>query len=567
MSDRLTTYRLHFMPKITNNTIHQLTNVEHNDRFCKLTATGKRIFEGQLKFEKNVLMRNWSFSLEYKYIKSTSKVKLLTPYDKYHTVSPHCFNNGSGKSLDIKMPMPQTVHKLSVKEFEDLIKQIKNPRQLKSQKKFEQNVVMREWKFSKNYQYVASNHKVELITPCGKIYPITPSHFNAGKGAKYNKKTVLPKFIYDLDENSLNQLLDEVVGSVKSSIVGQRKFEMNVVQEGWGFSDEYKYRGSGVSIGLITPDGQHISIMPLNFNAGRHKNHYCDTSHLPQFVYHLEKDEFNNLVNSVHDQKKKSLYFQKKFETTVIQREWSFPSSYIYKGANSKSELVCSKNHSCNIVPSTFLNSKNGCLKCDNQCPVQAKENFEKIIKDSNYFFGNDYLYSGARNRVSLICNLKHDYMVTPSDFVQGYRCLKCSQMMNDWRVTYFNPNVWAYRRNLYYLQFWHENHGYWWKIGLESVTRKRYTSTELERAGILMINDMSQKIELSNYDATMTEYFILKQFDANKINMMKLLNIDTKIHGGTECFDSDILEGRTLTDLLSEAKLHESELIAVLNF
>lgn len=96
----------------------------------------------------------------------------------------------------------------------------------------------------------------------------------------------------------------------------------------------------------------------------------------------------------------------------------------VYKNNSTKVSLMCPNDHIFEMRPNNFKSGGQRCPKCSGKCTVQAKEQFEFLIKQEGYVLLSEY--KKALSKVRLKCPEGHGYEVRPNDFKMGHRCPKC---------------------------------------------------------------------------------------------------------------------------------------------
>jgi len=96
----------------------------------------------------------------------------------------------------------------------------------------------------------------------------------------------------------------------------------------------------------------------------------------------------------------------------------------IYGGSMVKTEITCPEDHPFMITPSHFKNGK-GCPKCSGNCSIQAEEDFYKEAKRRNH--KHTGIYIDTKTKTEIICDEGHQFMMSPHNFKDGYRCPKCA--------------------------------------------------------------------------------------------------------------------------------------------
>lgn len=133
---------------------------------------------------------------------------------------------------------------------------------------------------------------------------------------------------------------------------------------------------------------------------------------------------YMNLGKTKEQQIKKSLdklYYELK--------ETSYKLVGDYKGNSINMDLICDKGHSFPMRPNAFISRPNQlgqrCPKCSGKCPVQAKENFIKLVEAN----GHEILdYKGSSKKALINFKCEHEpRLLLPGDYRKGIRCNKCN--------------------------------------------------------------------------------------------------------------------------------------------
>ena len=95
-----------------------------------------------------------------------------------------------------------------------------------------------------------------------------------------------------------------------------------------------------------------------------------------------------------------------------------------YKNSYTKVILKCSKGHEYNVTPNNFKSLGRRCAKCAGKCPIQAKEQFIRLVIQEGYELLSEY--RNNYTKVILKCDSGHEYKTIPKDFKFNHRCPKC---------------------------------------------------------------------------------------------------------------------------------------------
>jgi ferredoxin len=105
--------------------------------------------------------------------------------------------------------------------------------------------------------------------------------------------------------------------------------------------------------------------------------------------------------------------------------ERQFEVRGLYINDRTKVEMWCKNGHSFNITPTDYM-SGNGCSRCSGVCPIQAQKNFIKRISENNHCLLDNYINN--RTKVHIRCGKSHVFSIAPTDYMRGNRCSVCNE-------------------------------------------------------------------------------------------------------------------------------------------
>ena len=113
---------------------------------------------------------------------------------------------------------------------------------------------------------------------------------------------------------------------------------------------------------------------------------------------------------------------------TVHGDEYDY-SEVVYKGAQTKVKIICSKHGGFMQTPDTHSQG-HGCNDC---CNDKIRKTAEQFIDKAKTVHGDEYdysevVYKGAHTKVKIICSKHGGFMQTPNNHLQGNGCPKCSK-------------------------------------------------------------------------------------------------------------------------------------------
>lgn len=99
---------------------------------------------------------------------------------------------------------------------------------------------------------------------------------------------------------------------------------------------------------------------------------------------------------------------------------------YVNTATNIKA--LCDKGHEIEIKPNNFVTKNRRCIKCDGQCPEEAKKKFYKLAKELRYTILDDYV--NAVKSLNAICDKGHPTKIIPSTFsFNNTKCNECAKI------------------------------------------------------------------------------------------------------------------------------------------
>lgn len=132
-------------------------------------------------------------------------------------------------------------------------------------------------------------------------------------------------------------------------------------------------------------------------------------------------------VEKVHNEQKKTTEKFKEDARKIFGNRYDF-SKVNYTGAQNKVCVICPEHGEFWIRPNDLLNG-HGCSACSRTRPLTTQVFIDRAKK----IFGDKYsyenvVYKNLGTHVSVTCPQHGDFPVTPRNFLNGYGCPKCSQ-------------------------------------------------------------------------------------------------------------------------------------------
>lgn len=96
-----------------------------------------------------------------------------------------------------------------------------------------------------------------------------------------------------------------------------------------------------------------------------------------------------------------------------------------YNGVHEKVLIKCELDHCFEMEPNQ-ISRGSWCPRCQNHCPIQAKENFDLLIKSRNGLSLSDYVNN--RTKINIRCENNHLFALSYSNAVKGRWCHTCGK-------------------------------------------------------------------------------------------------------------------------------------------
>jgi hypothetical protein len=105
------------------------------------------------------------------------------------------------------------------------------------------------------------------------------------------------------------------------------------------------------------------------------------------------------------------------------QRGFNVISSYI--DAHTKIRMQCPCGHIFDITPTNFKSGVD-CSRCSDTCPKQAKERLLEVASRRGFTVTGDYV--NTRTKIQMKCHNQHIFNITPDHFKNGRGCGICDE-------------------------------------------------------------------------------------------------------------------------------------------
>ena len=247
-----------------------------------------------------------------------------------------------------------------------------------------------------------------------------------------------------------------------------------------------------------------------------------------------------------------------------------------FKGTNSRCIVTCEK-HGNGLEWGNPWNPTVSELKRGKQCPKcsnKYKYTEQETINELNETFKGQYTITGfidgfktQKSRCEITCNIhgKGSDWETPwnpkiKDLKDGRGCPKCSNERIELNNCLQHPQQFEKQRTLYFVTFKDlTKNKLFYKVGLatENGIHKRFKKCNLVKDNIEIIDSI--EIQLSNINALISEYWILRHFADFRKPMFHVLK---NTGGGSECFGSDISQSIPVQDMINNALKNKSTVL-----
>ena len=275
--------------------------------------------------------------------------------------------------------------------------------------------------------YVNTTTKIQMQCPENHLIQIAPDHFKSGTGCARCAGNCPIQGKEDLDSQAANRgyrvlgtyvdnrttiqmqcpenhLIEIKPNNFKSgygcakcaglcSIQSKEDFDLQATERG------YRILGSYVNVDtkiqMQCPENHLIEITPKGFKNGQ------GCARCAGLCPIQAKEDFNS---------------------QAVERGYQVLGSYV--NVHTKIQMQCPQNHPIEITPSSFK-SGNGCARCAENCPIQAKEDFDSQAAERGYQILETYVNSSTK--IQMRCPENHLIEVIPSDFKRGTGCARCA--------------------------------------------------------------------------------------------------------------------------------------------
>ena len=264
--------------------------------------------------------------------------------------------------------MNNSVYHLSESDFSKEIELAKGSRKrsLVGQRSFEKLLMGEEYRVGKDYQYINTGTKVNIVCSAGHFIDMTPSDFKSGCRCR--------------------------VCAGVCPVAAKKKFLELAKNDGYLVVGNYVKNNQKVK--MICPKNHTIDITPSDFKSNR-RCAKCSGVCPKQ-----AKDDFFNQIDT---------------------KGYKVVGEYV--NTATKVSVVCSNGHKISIVPAQFKVG-HGCLKCVGQCPVESKKELYVLAKKLRYEIIGEYKKNSEK--LNFRCVQQHNFSMTPHNFKSGHQCPKC---------------------------------------------------------------------------------------------------------------------------------------------
>lgn len=168
--------------------------------------------------------------------------------------------------------------------------------------------------------------------------------------------------------------------------------------------------------GLILLDDYKDGRTAMNFKCIKNNHIRCTRSH------RFKKDPICFECNPSNKDLKKA---KENFKINIEKLGGQVIGEYV----NNKTSIlcICKEKHECTPTPNHVQKGQGMCIKCANLCPIDASKRFiENIEKLGGHVIGQ---YINCYTPVKCVCIQKHECYPSPTSIQQGQgMCLKCAE-------------------------------------------------------------------------------------------------------------------------------------------
>lgn len=143
----------------------------------------------------------------------------------------------------------------------------------------------------------------------------------------------------------------------------------------------------------------------------------CDKGHIVSKIpYALTRGSWCRKCANLCPQQSKE-----RFSTKVAEQGGQLIDPYVDR--LDRLRILCDKGHIFWGMPKTVIKGK-WCPKCANNCPVQARERFEALVKSRDAIMIGSYIDS--RTKIDVICASGHNFAISPGNASNDKWCRSC---------------------------------------------------------------------------------------------------------------------------------------------
>jgi hypothetical protein len=369
-----------------------------------------------------------------------------------HWIVPYSYKNGRG--------CPKCSGRCPIQAKEDLLKLIQeNGHELLS-------------------EYVNTMSKVLIDFGCmHKPYWITPNSYKQGRGCKkcgafratkWSRKQAKEGLLKLIQENGHEILSEYVNDGTKVLIDFKCGHDPHPIRPG----DYKKGNGCRKCAGLCPIQAEEDFKRLLEKNGHKLLNQYVNaqTQVLIDFncgheARWIKPNAYNNGNGCSKCNGKCPIQAKENFYQEVEKAGYKTLGEY--KGALTTVKLKCDKGHVIDMIPGNFTSLNNRCRKCAGKCPIQAKEELLKLIKENGHELLSEYKNTNLHVLIDFNCGHK-PHRIRPYSYKQKHGCPLCNESRGERIIReYLETNGIAYKSQY---KFPNDNREYDFYLPLENT-------------------------------------------------------------------------------------------------
>jgi len=359
-----------------------------------------------------------------------SKESDIAVYECIHKKGFSCLSqyNGSKNFIEVICPNKHISRWLPKKAMIPCnnCKQCWDGRKLTSNERFNEIVSSRNGTII--IPYKKSNTKTTLLGTCGHIFDSKPDSIMSGSWC-----TICPKNNIDKAKSKFSSILSEKGGESLTPYINSISFldvkcknnhvfpttPSRVIQDMWC---PICMRNSPILGKLRFEESVNARKGKLLSDYINNNDKVCIQCRLGHIFYSppysINRGSWcRKCANQCPEQARDKFIAAVKMHNGIVLGE--------YKTVHEKVLIMCELKHSFEMEPNQ-ISRGSWCPRCQNHCPIQAKENFESLVKSRNGLLLSDYINN--RTKVNIRCENNHVFSVSYSNAAKGRWCRTCGK-------------------------------------------------------------------------------------------------------------------------------------------